>query len=55
MTYIRQLSIDHMCCCCDMHDTYVICKLFKKNEPGQRHIFEYGAPFSDEDWSDKEK
>ncbi|KAG2293465.1 hypothetical protein Bca52824_040134 [Brassica carinata] len=35
-------------------DTYVICKLFKKNGLGPRHGSEYGAPFKDEDWSDEE-
>ncbi|KAJ0242161.1 NAC domain containing protein 103 [Hirschfeldia incana] len=35
-------------------DTYVVCKLFKKNGLGPRHGSEYGAPFKDEDWSDEE-
>lgn len=38
----------------NLQDTYVICKLFKKNGLGPRHGSEYGAPFKDEDWSDEE-
>ncbi|CAH8280746.1 unnamed protein product [Arabidopsis lyrata] len=36
-------------------DTYVLCVLFKKNGLGPRHGSQYGAPFKEEDWSDKEE
>jgi len=33
----------------------VLCVLFKKNGLGPRHGSQYGAPFKEEDWSDKEE
>lgn len=35
-----------------VQDTYVLCKVFKKNGPGPKIGAQYGAPFNEEDWSD---
>lgn len=35
-----------------MQDTYVLCKLFKKNGLGPKNGAQYGAPFNEADWAD---
>ncbi|KAL2504634.1 NAC domain containing protein 82 [Abeliophyllum distichum] len=33
-----------------VQDTYVLCKVFKKNGPGPKNGAQYGAPFNEADW-----
>ncbi|KAL3809417.1 hypothetical protein ACJIZ3_000127 [Penstemon smallii] len=37
-----------------VQDTYVLCKLFKKNGPGPKNGAQYGAPFNEDDWADND-
>ncbi|KAI3451530.1 hypothetical protein Pfo_008195 [Paulownia fortunei] len=38
-----------------VQDTYVLCKVFKKNGPGPKNGAQYGAPFNEADWADDDQ
>ncbi|CAH9093292.1 unnamed protein product [Cuscuta epithymum] len=48
------LEEDELKMCQNIHDYYVIYKLFKKSGSGPKNGEQYGAPFREEDWADDE-
>ncbi|XP_008779162.2 NAC domain-containing protein 53-like [Phoenix dactylifera] len=37
-----------------LQDTYVVCRIFKKNGPGPQNGAQYGAPFNEEEWEEED-
>lgn len=46
------LEEDELKRCQNVHDYYVIYKVFKKSGPGPKNGEQYGAPFREEDWAE---
>ncbi|XP_020554699.1 NAC domain-containing protein 82-like isoform X2 [Sesamum indicum] len=44
--------LDDQLAAAGVQDTYVLCKVFKKNGPGPKNGAQYGAPFNEADWAD---
>ncbi|KAK4416707.1 NAC domain-containing protein 82 [Sesamum alatum] len=44
--------LDDQLAAAGVQDTYVLCKVFKKNGPGPKNGAQYGAPFNEADWTD---
>ncbi|KAL0343173.1 UNVERIFIED_CONTAM: NAC domain-containing protein 82 [Sesamum angustifolium] len=46
--------LDDQLAAAGVQDTYVLCKVFKKNGPGPKNGAQYGAPFNEADWADND-
>ncbi|KAL7102064.1 hypothetical protein ACP275_08G096100 [Erythranthe tilingii] len=46
--------VDDQLAAAGVQDTFVLCKVFKKNGPGPKNGAQYGAPFDEAEWADVE-